>query len=59
ALAKLEPIYRSLLVLRDIEGLNYAEIAELEGIPIETVRTRLRRGRQALRKQLASLAGIL
>ena len=59
ALAKLEPIYRSLLVLRDIEGLNYAEIADLEGIPIETVRTRLRRGRQALRKQLASLAGIL
>jgi RNA polymerase sigma-70 factor (ECF subfamily) len=59
ALAKLDPIYRSSVVLCDIEGLSYSEIAELEGIPVETVRTRLRRGRQALRKELGSLSGAL
>jgi len=59
ALAKLDPIYRSSVVLCDIEDLSYSEIAEIEGIPVETVRTRLRRGRQALRKELGSLSGIL
>jgi RNA polymerase sigma-70 factor (ECF subfamily) len=59
ALDKLDPIYRSLVVLRDIEGLSYMEIAELERIPVETVRTRLRRARQALRRELEPLAGTL
>lgn len=59
ALANLDPIYRTPVVLRDIEGLSYAEIAELEQIPLETVRSRLRRARQALRRQLSPLAEIL
>jgi len=57
AISDLDPIYRSLVVLRDIEGLSYAEIAEIQGIPLETVRTRLRRARTALRNALGSLFG--
>jgi RNA polymerase sigma-70 factor (ECF subfamily) len=55
ALSQLGPLYRSLVVLREVEGLSYAEIAELEAIPIETVRTRLRRARTLLRDLLKGL----
>jgi len=47
-LARLKPEYRSCLTLREIGGLNYKEIAEALRIPINTVRSRLSRGRQAL-----------
>ncbi|HKM63806.1 MAG TPA: sigma factor-like helix-turn-helix DNA-binding protein, partial [Acidisphaera sp.] len=39
---------RECLVLREIEGLSYKEIAEVAGVPIGTVMSRLWRARQAL-----------
>lgn len=51
SLGILDPIYRELLVLRHIEGLSYGDIAEVTGLPMGTVKTRLHRGR----KQLAEL----
>jgi len=39
-------------VLRDLEELSYAEIAEVTGVPIGTVMSRLARGRAILAKQL-------
>ena len=40
--------YKECLLLREIEGYSYQEIASILGIPINTVRSRLRRARQAL-----------
>ena len=45
--------FREVIVLRDIEGLSYKEIAETLGVPIGTVMSRISRGRERL---LASLA---
>lgn len=44
--------FRELLVLREIDGLSYKEIAEVTGIPMGTVMSRLSRARQALRGAL-------
>jgi RNA polymerase sigma-70 factor, ECF subfamily len=44
--------YRTTLVLRDIEELSYEEIAEVLGVSLGTVKSRLMRGREALRKRL-------
>lgn len=44
--------YREAVLLRDFEGLDYAEIAEVLGVRIGTVRSRIARGRQQLRKRL-------
>ena len=52
AIQTLEPEFRSALVLCDIEGLSYGEIAEIEGVPVGTVRSRLNRARVRLRHQL-------
>ena len=49
ALGELPEIYREIVVLRDLEGLSYAEIAEVAGIPKGTVMSRLSRGRADLR----------
>ncbi len=49
ALATLEPTYRACILLRDLEGLSYQEIAEAVGVPVGTVRSRIARGREALR----------
>ncbi len=48
ALAGLPPDYRVAVVLRDLCGLAYAEIAEVLDVPIGTVRSRIARGRAAL-----------
>src|SRR6478752_1708940 len=48
--------YRTTVVLRDIEGLAYEEIAEVLQISLGTVKSRLIRGRDALKKRLESLA---
>jgi RNA polymerase sigma-70 factor (ECF subfamily) len=50
ALAELPVTYRDVIVLRDIENLSYAEIAEVVGLPPGTVMSRLSRGRAQLRK---------
>jgi len=46
--------YRTTVVLRDIEGLAYEEIAEVLQISLGTVKSRLIRGREALKKHLES-----
>jgi RNA polymerase sigma-70 factor (ECF subfamily) len=46
--------YRGALVLRDVERLRYAEIAERIGIPLNTAKTRVARGRALLAGKLAS-----
>ena len=40
------------MVLRDMEGLSYEEIAEVLGLPAGTVRSRIHRGRVALQEML-------
>lgn len=53
ALAALTPEFRAAVVLCDIEGLSYDEIAEVLDIKIGTVRSRIHRGRAQLRTALA------
>jgi RNA polymerase sigma-70 factor (ECF subfamily) len=48
--------YRMAVVLSDIQGLRYAEIAEILGIPEGTVKSRLFRGRRILQKKLVDYA---
>lgn len=48
--------FRESLVLSDVEGLTYAEIAEVTDVPVGTVKSRLFRARQALQKQLYDYA---
>lgn len=52
ALTRINPCFREAVVLRDIEDLNYEEIAEILNISIGTVKSRIMRGREALRQQL-------
>lgn len=59
AVEKLPEDYRSVFVLRIVEELSIAETAACLDITIETVKTRLHRGRALLRKQLQSRAGIV
>lgn len=56
ALAKVPPDFRLAVLLSDVEGMTYEEIAEATGVPIGTVRSRLARGRAILRRQLATYA---
>ena len=53
ALQRVKPAFRDALILREIEGLSYDEIAEVLQVNINTVKTRIVRGRQSLREQLA------
>ncbi|HEU5185244.1 MAG TPA: sigma-70 family RNA polymerase sigma factor [Gemmatimonadaceae bacterium] len=53
---KLPEDYRTAVVLSDIHGLRYAEIAEILGIPEGTVKSRLFRGRRILQKRLVDYA---
>ena len=48
AMNHLEDDYRAVIVLRDIEGFDYGEIAEILGVPTGTVKSRLHRARAAL-----------
>ncbi len=49
ALGALPPEYREVLVMRELEGLSYKEIAEVAGVPMGTVMSRLARAREQLR----------
>jgi len=53
ALEKINPIFREAVVLRDITDLSYEEIAEVFGVSLGTVKSRILRGREALRDELA------
>ncbi len=55
AIAALEPMYREVLVLRDIEGLTAPEVATVLGVSIDAVKSRLHRARMAVRDRLAPL----
>ncbi len=52
ALNQLVPEFRTALVLREIEGYNYDEIASALGCSLGTVKSRINRGRKALKKEL-------
>jgi RNA polymerase sigma-70 factor (ECF subfamily) len=54
ALAELPDLYRSVVLLRDVEGLSTADAAEVLDLSEDTVKQRLHRGRLALRKSLAA-----
>ncbi len=56
ALADLPPEFRVAVVLCDVEGLSYEEIADVLEVKIGTVRSRIHRGRSRLRKALAHRA---
>jgi RNA polymerase sigma factor (sigma-70 family) len=56
ALASLPPEFRAAVVLCDVEGLSYEEIAEILGAKLGTVRSRIHRGRAMLRRSLAHRA---
>jgi RNA polymerase sigma-70 factor (ECF subfamily) len=55
AIATLPEAFRLALVLRDIEGLSYEEIAEVLGVPGGTVRSRINRARSMLERRLQPL----
>jgi RNA polymerase sigma factor (sigma-70 family) len=52
ALDELHPDFRAAVVLCDVEGLSYEEIGATLGVKLGTVRSRIHRGRQALRNAL-------
>jgi RNA polymerase sigma factor (sigma-70 family) len=54
ALDDLPPEFREAIVLRELEGMSYKEIAGLCGIPVGTVMSRLARARQRLERYLSS-----
>jgi RNA polymerase sigma-70 factor (ECF subfamily) len=51
-LSRISPVFREAVVLRDLEGLSYEEIAEVLGVRVGTVRSRIARGREHLRTLL-------
>jgi RNA polymerase sigma-70 factor, ECF subfamily len=57
AIASLAPRYREVLVLRDVEGLSAPEVAEVTGLGVEAVKSRLHRARLQVRERLAPLLG--
>lgn len=52
ALGRLDPEYRAALVMRDIEGFDYQQMAEVLDLPLGTLKSRLFRARLALRDEL-------
>ena len=53
AIASLDPEHRTVIVLRDIEGMDYAQVADVLDVAVGTVKSRLHRARAALRELLA------
>lgn len=58
ALDAIAPDQRAAIVLYDVEGYDYSEIADITGVSLGTVKSRIHRGRLALREQLAGSMGL-
>jgi RNA polymerase sigma-70 factor (ECF subfamily) len=56
ALESLPPAFRLVVILRDVEGFSYREIADMLGVPVGTVMSRLFRGRRLLQARLGAYA---
>ena len=52
ALTRVSPVFRTAVVLRDIQNLSYEEIAEILQVSLGTVKSRILRGREALRREV-------
>jgi len=59
AIAALDPKYREVLVLRDVEGLPAAQVGEILGLSVEAVKSRLHRARIAVRERVAPALGVV
>jgi RNA polymerase sigma-70 factor (ECF subfamily) len=59
ALATITTDQRAAIVLFDVEGYDYAEIAEMTGVSLGTVKSRIHRGRLALRSRLEDRMDLL
>jgi RNA polymerase sigma-70 factor (ECF subfamily) len=57
AIAALAPLYREVLLLRDLEGLTAPEVAEVLGVSVQAVKSRLHRARLLVREQVAPILG--
>ncbi len=57
AMADVDPEHRAVLVLRDMQGLDYQDIADTLEVPVGTVKSRLFRARQALRGVVERMGG--
>ncbi len=57
AMEALSPSFREAVILRDVEGLTYQEIAEALSIPVGTVMSRLARGRRDIRRHVERKVG--
>ena len=53
ALQGLPPEFREVVIMREVEGLSYREIASISGVPLGTVMSRLARARTRLQQVLA------
>lgn len=58
AIGALEPMYREVLILRDVEGLTGPEVAEVLGVTVDAVKSRLHRARLEVRGRVAPLLGM-
>lgn len=52
AIKTLSPKYKSIMILRYLEDLSLSEISDIVKLPISTIKTRIHRGREALKKKL-------
>jgi RNA polymerase sigma-70 factor (ECF subfamily) len=57
AIDQIDPDFRAVLVLRDVEDLSYEEIASITGLPDGTVKSRIHRGRAQLRALVEKAMG--
>ena len=55
ALLKVSDAYRDVVILRDIQNLSYEEIAEIKGLAVGTVKSKINRGRAQLQKMLKDI----